>query len=694
MEKRIGKTQEEYLGTIQKMLPVLLQMQERMIRDNEEIGTDELQLITKYGELLAGTLKIFGYMEKADIISQVNEMNSACVSKSSLALLFEQLLEATQVLTRKGEKGQKRCSCCGQKVYYWPLSDYYAREAKKYHYREVVPQLLNEEEYTCPCCMASDRDRVMVSFLEWLELQNAAGEESLLQIAPAKPISHWIYGNCPGITYHTTDLYMQGVTFQTDIQDMKEVSDESYNYIICSHVLEHVQDDRKAMRELHRILKPDGMVLFLVPIALNIEHIDEEWGLTEAENWHRFGQGDHCRLYAQKEMVERLQESGFCVRQLGKEFFGEKVFWDDALEDGAILYVLTKTEEPLETMLGEIKRRRMSNASGEGQNVQPLVSVILPSYNHEKYVSEAIESVLNQTYKNIEFLVSDDGSSDGTAEEILKYEDRIDQIHLLDVNTGGNLATHILLDNARGQYIAMMHSDDVWDPEKLDMQVRYMVNHPECEACFTGCLFIDSAGVKSEAPLFVLDNMSSAEWFRYVFEHGNVFCHPSIMIKRERYIELVQDATAKMFRQLPDFWYWLQLLQKSEIHVIEKELTFFRIHEEGYNMNTSARTEENIIRNIVEDRYIWYHVFKKMSDDFFVKAFEPYLRKKDNLTSELIMCEKFFVLLSIQAKHRRHTALFYLFDIYQIPGIAQLLEEQYDFTLTDLYKLTGEQLSV
>ena len=96
----------------------------------------------------------------------------------------------------------------------------------------------------------------------------------------------------------------------------------------------------------------------------------------------------------------------------------------------------------------------------------------------------------------------------------------------------------------------------------------------------------------------------------------------------------------------------------------------------------------------VEERYIWYQIFKHMADDFFAKAFEPYLRKKEGLTSELILCEKFFVMLSVQKRHRRQAALFYLFDIYQIPGIAQLLEEQYGFTKAELFRLTGEELSL
>ena len=687
MDKKIGKKQEEYLETAKKILPFLGQMQDKIISKNEELFPNEMQLLAGYGELLSGSLPLFGYAQHMDINELVNEISMGSISGERLVQLLDQLIKVTQFLIGKGGGKQKRCRCCGEKVYYWPLSDYYVQQGDKYHAKRHIWQMLNKKEYMCPCCNSSDRDRLIVSFLEWLELENATGEESVLHIAPAGSISHWIYENCPGITYHTTDLYMKGVTFQIDIQNMKGIQDESYDYIICSHVLEHVQDDRKAMRELHRILKKSGMVLFLVPVALDIEHIDEEWGLTEEENWQRFEQGDHCRIYAQQELVERLEESGFCVRQLGKDFFGEAAFKENSVEDSGILYVLTKTDDPLEKMLDDIRKKRTSEL-----REQPLVSVIMPAYNHEEYVVEAIESVLNQTYKNVEFLVADDGSSDGTAEEILKYEDRIDQIHLFDVNTGAVEAFVTLVENAKGKYIAVMHSDDVWDLNKLDMQVKYMINHPEVEACFTGCKFIDSAGAKTEAPLFAVDNKSKEEWFLYVYEHGNTFGHPSLMIKRERYRELLNNNAVKMFRQLPDYWMWLQLLQKSEIHILEKDLTYFRTHEEGNKRNTSAAVPENFHRHMIEEGYIWYSVFKNMSEDFFVKVFESFLIKKENLTSELILCEKFFVLLRTKGEHRRHAAIFFLFDLYQIPGMDKILEEQYEFTNLDIYKITGERL--
>lgn len=258
---------------------------------------------------------------------------------SSLALFVECMENLEGAIANK----IKKCACCGQKVMYLPMPEYFIVMKEKYHFDEGVPELINKEEYLCPHCFTADRDRMIVSFLEKENLRDAAKGAKALQIAPAHAISWWIMNHCPQIEYETTDLFMEGVTFRSDIQDMNMIADEAYDVIICSNVLEHVQDDRKALRELKRILKPDGKVVFLVPVVLDRDEIDEEWGLPEEENWRRFGQGDHCRLYGKAGLMERLQEQ-FYVHSLGKEYFGETIFEQCGLVDTSILYILTKEE--------------------------------------------------------------------------------------------------------------------------------------------------------------------------------------------------------------------------------------------------------------------------------------------------------------------------------------------------------------
>lgn len=214
------------------------------------------------------------------------------------------------------KKVLRKCTCCGRSGeigLFEPLAEYYQEMRDKYHAAEGITEFLNEEEYTCKYCATSDRGRMICAFLRMAKLPYAKKGTRILHIAPEQGVEKWILRNCPNVLYESTDLYNESVSFQSDIQDMVCVPDGTYDYFICSHVLEHVFDDEKAMRELARILKDDGIGIFLVPVCLDREVIDEEWGLSEEENWRRFGQNDHCRVYSKKGLVERLIRNGFYV---------------------------------------------------------------------------------------------------------------------------------------------------------------------------------------------------------------------------------------------------------------------------------------------------------------------------------------------------------------------------------------------
>ena len=121
---------------------------------------------------------------------------------------------------------------------------------------------------------------------------------------------------------------------------------------------------------------------------------------------------------------------------------------------------------------------------------KPLVSVIMPCFNHEKYVAEAIESVLNQTYDNIEFIALDNGSTDGSYEIMKRYEDRLAKLLHFEKNDLAK-AGETLRRSCTGEYIAFMTSDDVWLPEKLEKQMRIFQEKKDVKACFTWANLID-----------------------------------------------------------------------------------------------------------------------------------------------------------------------------------------------------------
>ena len=106
-----------------------------------------------------------------------------------------------------------------------------------------------------------------------------------------------------------------------------------------------------------------------------------------------------------------------------------------------------------------------------------LVSIVMPSYNSAHFIEEAIQSVLSQSYITWELLIVDDCSIDNSVEIIKQWTQKDKRIHLfsLEKNVGAAAARNIALENAQGRYIAFLDSDDVWEPEKLQKQVEYMI---------------------------------------------------------------------------------------------------------------------------------------------------------------------------------------------------------------------------
>ena len=169
----------------------------------------------------------------------------------------------------------------------------------------------------------------------------------VVDFAPSRPLSEWFRGTIAarglGDHYRTADLYAEGVDDRVDITDLACYPTGSVDLFLCSHVLEHVVDDRLAMRELRRILKPGGQGILLVPIVLGLDEVDEDPAVTDpTERWRRFGQDDHVRLYSRREFRRRLRETGFAVRELGIGHFGRRQFAAQGITKQSILYVTEK----------------------------------------------------------------------------------------------------------------------------------------------------------------------------------------------------------------------------------------------------------------------------------------------------------------------------------------------------------------
>lgn len=568
---------------------------------------------------------------------------------------LELLIQCMEEIKEQYDTRVKRCICCNSEVAYLPIPEYYKQMEKKYGtINRGIAETLNEEEYLCPDCGASDRDRLIVSYLKKEGLPKAEENYRVLQIAPSKPISNWLNKYCSQIAYETADLYMQDVDFKIDIQNMESIEKDTYDLIICSHVLEHVENDRRALEEIKRILKEDGKCIFLVPVTLGYEEIDEAFGLSSEENWRRFGQGDHCRRYGKNALLDRLSEQ-FYVNQLGKAYFGDDVFEQGGLTDTSTLYVLTKEKNVSISLLDKhvVDNDLLENG--------PLVSVIMSCYNHGKFVGEAIESVLKQTYKNIEFVVGDDGSVDDSVEVMKRYSEHFVYAYYSPENTGG--LNDYIRHFTRGKYIALMNSDDVWEEDKIARQVEYMEKHAECGVCLTWCMYIDEEDREiQQDTTFIQRNRDSYQWMNYFWKNGNVLCNPSYLARREW--GLWSPKYGEACRQLPDFFKWVEMVQKTTIYVMPKVLVHMRKHCSELTENVSAPTQVNSLRHILEEGCNWMWVIRDMEKEFFKKAFKDCMIYPEAETEEEIKCEKYFLLLGSKNFAVQYEALCYFNEIY------------------------------
>lgn len=239
----------------------------------------------------------------------------------------------------------------------------------------------------------------------------------------------------------------------------------------------------------------------------------------------------------------------------------------------------------------------------------PLVSVVIASYNHAPFVQDSLRSVLEQGIENLEVLVTDDGSMDGTAERVAELADPRIQLKVFAQNRGACAAMNDAIRRSRGRYIAVLNSDDRFLPGKLQRQLDYLERHPRVGAVFGWPTFIDERGLPfsdashKDQVVFHVGNRSRQQWLRHFFDQGNALCHPTAMLRREVYRDC--GLYDPRLAQVPDLDQWIRVCMKYDIHIMDEPLTAFRIRDA--QQNASAARPEVVRRDAWERAYILRH---------------------------------------------------------------------------------------
>lgn len=318
------------------------------------------------------------------------------------------------------------------------------------------------------------------------------------------------------------------------------------------------------------------------------------------------------------------------------------------------------------------------------------ISIVLPCYNHGKYVAEAIQSVLDQTYKDFKLYVFDNGSQDNSWEEINKFTDeRIKKIRLKKNDILEVKQQFIRM--AKGKYFAIMHSDDLWMRRKLKKQIEYIENNEKVRVCVTWSNFIeiDKGGKKiKDLDMCHMTNAPIREWYRRLFLEGNGIPLMSLVCDRDIYIKYFGEIYP--YRQVADVYTWMRILEETNIYVVEEELVLQRWHDSGVSKNESYPTKVNLYRGDIEARYAKYQIIDEMPDDLFIKNFCD--EKHSSYTHLDVMCKKFLFMAKtpMGLVHGYENAVRY-YDTYfnykeNDVAFYKHLADKYNFTREDFFK--------
>lgn len=236
---------------------------------------------------------------------------------------------------------------------------------------------------------------------------------------------------------------------------------------------------------------------------------------------------------------------------------------------------------------------------------KPLVSIITPTYNHEKYIADCIESVLQQTYNNWEMIIVDDGSSDKTYEKALEYSEKDSRIKLFTQKNIGifRLAEtyNFALSKSEGKYIAILEGDDVWVPEKLELQLVDMEKDERIVLSFGNAYstaadlsynyYLTSVSDKPESVVF--NNPVSTATKTLLF--SNFIVALTVMIRKTT---LEKIGGFKQSHQLPlvDLTTWIQLSLHGKFSFIETPLGKWRFYPNQITKTYTAEIHEGFYK--------------------------------------------------------------------------------------------------
>ncbi len=285
-------------------------------------------------------------------------------------------------------------------------------------------------------------------------------------------------------------------------------------------------------------------------------------------------------------------------------------------------------------------------------NKNPKVSVIMPIFNVESFVREAVESILNQTFKDFEFIIINDGSTDKSLNIVKEYEEKDKRIVFInnEKNLGIIRSLNLGLKIARGKYIARMDGDDVSDFERIEIQYNFLEKNEDIFLLGTGAKNIDEKG----KTISVFNPIVSGKKIKERLLKRNCFCHPSIMFRNKGSV-----FYREKMHYTEDYDLYLRLLlENKKLKNLPFRLLKYRIRKESISKNNSGKQAlfAEKVRNFYEqslflgrdeyDNFDPKEILKMdttlINDKNFLEAEIKSNFKIDNFKNSRKLCKRYF----------------------------------------------------
>lgn len=327
-------------------------------------------------------------------------------------------------------------------------------------------------------------------------------------------------------------------------------------------------------------------------------------------------------------------------------------------------------------------------------NQNKLVSITINAYNSEKYIAETLNSVINQSYKNLQIIVVDDASTDDTAKIVKSFDDPRIELYTLEKNGHISNANNECYRKVRGEYMVHIDSDDIMLPDLVEKTVGFLEANPQYGACFCRPTIIDqnSEVVEDEylKTVFTCNAKTQAEFVRLFFDSSNHLLHPGATIRKSAIDEIGFHDLSLCY--LHDFDYWTRLVLKYPICVLNEFLIKYRMDTSG--SHNSDLSDAKTIAHNTEYARIVYNMVNNCPDDLFLEAFSDRLKFSGEHTHDEIELEKAFILQDalIVLPQNKILSILKFVELFRNKKYVELARDKFGFTIRDFYKLQTSEI--